>query len=120
MQIDNDQVNHVESVVSWNVKTLLAAQGKAQSALAGALGIQRATISNKIKGRIAWSLADLVRAAAFLETSPEYLMDDSLMKQLQNLGNNKTVAADTRPRYLVMPSDGEVCPGCDSNARHLL
>lgn len=112
--LTDKDVTYAEKVVSWNVRMLLTARGSAQSAMAEALGIQPGTMSNKIQGRIAWSLADIVRAAAFLETKPETLMDDSLMLQMG--GNNRIIAAgDTRPRYFVMP---ERCPLRDSNPGH--
>lgn len=41
------------------------------------------SISNKMKGRIAWSVADLVKSADFLGTTAEALMDDSLMSQFK-------------------------------------
>ena len=78
------EVQYAESVIAWNVKMLLTAQNKSQSALAAFLGIQRPTMTNKMKGRIAWSVADLVRSADFLGTTAEALMDDSLMSQLKN------------------------------------
>ena len=78
------EVQYAESVIAWNVKMLLTAQNKSQSALAAFLGIQRPTMTNKMKGRIAWSVADLVKSADFLGTTAEALMDDSLMSQLKN------------------------------------
>ena len=77
------EVQYAESVIAWNVKMLLTAQNKSQSALAAFLGIQRPTMTNKMKGRIAWSVADLVKSADFLGTTAEALMDDSLMSQLK-------------------------------------
>lgn len=85
----DDEVQYAELVIAWNVKMLLTAQDKSQSALASFLGIQRPTMTNKMKGRIAWSVADLVKSADFLGTTTEALMDDSLMKQLQGMGNRK-------------------------------
>ncbi|NEG89809.1 hypothetical protein GFD25_07410 [Bifidobacterium aerophilum] len=85
----DQEVSYAESVISRNVKLLLAAQGKSQSSLATAMGIRGATMTNKIKGRIAWSVADLVRAADFLGTSANALMDDTMLKQLQGMGNKK-------------------------------
>ena len=83
------EVQYAEFVIAWNVKMLLTAQGKSQSALAAFLGIQRPTMTNKMKGRIAWSVADVVKSADFLGTTVEALMDDSLMSQLQAIGNKK-------------------------------
>ncbi|VUX34165.1 Peptidyl-prolyl cis-trans isomerase B [Bifidobacterium breve] len=88
------EVQYAESVISWNVKMLLTAQNKSQSALAAFLGIQRPTMTNKMKGRIAWSVADLVKSADFLGTTAEALMDDSLMSQLKT-----GYTESTKPKY---------------------
>lgn len=88
------EVQYAESVIAWNVKMLLTAQNKSQSALAAFLGIQRPTMTNKMKGRIAWSVADLVKSAVFLGTTAEALMDDSLMSQLKT-----GYTESTKPKY---------------------
>ena len=88
------EVQYAESVIAWNVKMLLTAQNKSQSALAAFLGIQRPTMPNKMKGRIAWSVADLVKSADFLGTTAEALMDDSLMSQLKT-----GYTESTKPKY---------------------
>ena len=88
------EVQYAESVIAWNVKMLLTAQNKSQSALAAFLGIQRPTMTNKMKGRIAWSVADLVKSADFLGTTAETLMDDSLMSQLKT-----GYTESTKPKY---------------------
>ena len=116
--VDED-VQYAELVIAWNVKMLLTAQNKSQSSLAAFLGIQRPTMTNKMKGRIAWSVADLVKSAEFLGTTAEALMDDSLMSQLQP-GYAKpakptqygvfaekpgALVGAGAPRYLVSPLD---------------
>ena len=88
------EVQYAESVIAWNVKMLLTAQNKSQSALAAFLGIRRPTMTNKMKGRIAWSVADLVKSADFLGTTAEALMDDSLMSQLKT-----GYTESTKPKY---------------------
>ena len=88
------EVQYAESVIAWNVKMLLTAQNKSQSALAAFLGIQRPTMTNKMKGRIAWSVADLVKSADFLGTTAEALMDYSLMSQLKT-----GYTESTKPKY---------------------
>lgn len=118
------QITELESVVVFNVKLRLTAKGATQQELGDALGIKKSTISTKLSGRTAWSLADLVRAAAFLGTTPETLMDDSIMKAMGVEPETKKapLGATGGPRHLVKPGDGsgEECPGCDSNARHPL
>ncbi len=77
-----EEAMHMEKVVAWNVKMLLTARRASQLALAEALGIKKAAMSRKINGYISWSLADVVKAARFLGTTPEDLMDDTLMKKM--------------------------------------
>ena len=74
--------DYVERVISFNVKVLLAAKGHTQADLAGALGLTRSAASYKLSGKSVWSVPDVVRTANFLETTPEALMDDSLMRRM--------------------------------------
>lgn len=39
-------------------------------------------MTNKLKGRISWSLLDAVKTAHFLGTSVDRLLDDSLMRRM--------------------------------------
>ncbi|KFJ02903.1 plasmid maintenance system antidote protein [Bifidobacterium subtile] len=88
----------VEETISFNVKIRLAALGLNQSALADYLGIKRSTISVKLNGKSVWTVPDLVNTANYLETTPEALMDDSMMSQMPSRNKNAAVA-DTRPRH---------------------
>ena len=109
-------VTHLERVVIFNVKLRMTAKGITQQELGEALGIKKSTISSKLSGHTAWSLADLVRAAAFLGTTPETLMDDSIM-------NAMGVTAPVRAQAAASPAEkknagdnaGEECPGCENN-----
>ena len=103
------EVQYAESVIAWNVKMLLTAQNKSQSALAAFLGIQRPTMTNKMKGRIAWSVADLVKSADFLGTTAEALMDDSLMSQLKT-----GYTESTKPKYGVFAAKPGALVGAGS------
>lgn len=103
------EVQYAESVIAWNVKMLLTAQNKSQSALAAFLGIQRPTMTNKMKGRIAWSVADLVKSADFLGTTAEALMDDSLMSQLKT-----GYTESTKPKYGVFAEKPGALAGAGS------
>ena len=103
------EVQYAESVIAWNVKMLLTAQNKSQSALAAFLGIQRPTMTNKMKGRIAWSVADLVKSADFLGTTAEALMDDSLMSQLKT-----GYTESTKPKYGVFAEKPGALVGASS------
>ena len=122
MEVTRLDPNQVENVISFNVKVMLTATGKSQSSLADYLGVRRSTISVKLSGKTQWSVPDLVNTANFLDTTPEALMDDSMMKTINRMGiqqGSLTPAGAAMPRYFVMPESSE-CPGCDSNARHLL
>ena len=112
----------VENVISFNVKILLTARGKTQTDLASYLGLQRSTISVKLKGKSEWSVPDLVNTANYLGTTPAALLDDSMMKTMSRMGTlqgSHNQGGITEPRYFLMPEPSG-CPGCDSNARHLL
>ncbi len=93
-----EKAAYLESVVSWNVKTLLNAQGLSQTALGSAMGISRSAMSKKLSGSAAWSLADLVHAADFLHTSPEELLDSTLMRQFGFAVNEKLTKIPTATR----------------------
>ena len=80
--IGEQRAAYAERVVAWNVKMMLTARGESQAALARALGIQRSNMTSKLKGRVAWSLADVVKTATFLDTTPESLLDYSLMRRM--------------------------------------
>lgn len=80
-QRDTD-VEYAETVVSWNVRMLLTAHGLSQTSLGDALGINRSSMSKKLSGGTAWSLADIIKASKFLHSSPNELMDDTLMKSM--------------------------------------
>lgn len=82
---EDRDVEYAEAVVSWNIRMLLTAHGLSQTALGDALGINRSSMSKKLSGGTAWSLADIVKASRFLHSSPNELMDDSLMR---NIGVN--------------------------------
>lgn len=94
---------YVDSVISFNVRILLAARKESQVALGEALGIKRAAVSQKMTGKSAWSASDLVITAQFLGVDVKVLLDNSLMKRMASLRNENTAVADVRPRYFVLP-----------------
>ena len=101
-----EEAMHMEKVVAWNVKMLLTARRASQLALAEALGIKKAAMSRKINGYISWSLADVVKAARFLGTTPEDLMDDTLMKKMTDAPDHAhqgALVGAGSPRFLVSP-----------------
>lgn len=103
-----EEALHMEKVVAWNVKMLLTARRASQLALAEALGIKKAAMSRKINGYISWSLADVVKAARFLGTTPENLMDDTLMKNMTDAPSQGALIDAGSPRFLVSPFNPDV------------
>lgn len=103
-----EEALHMEKVVAWNVKMLLTARRASQLALAEALGIKKAAMSRKINGYISWSLADVVKAARFLGTTPENLMDDTLMKNMTDVPSQGALIGAGSPRFLVSPFNPDV------------
>jgi len=103
-----EEALHMEKVVAWNVKMLLTARRASQLALAEALGIKKAAMSRKINGYISWSLADVVKAARFLGTTPENLMDDTLMKNMTDAPSQGALIGAGSPRFLVSPFNPDV------------
>ena len=104
-----EEALRMEKVVAWNVKMLLTARGGSQAALAEALGIKKAAMSRKINGFISWSLSDVVKASRFLGTTPESLMDDTLMKQMTDTSSVEkgALVGAGSPRYLVSPYNAD-------------
>lgn len=78
-----DSVSALEEAIAFNVRVRLAAKGRSQSDLAGALGIKRAAMSQKMRGRTGWSAADVVNAADFLDTDPNSLLETTMLRLLR-------------------------------------
>ena len=95
---------HYEDTISRNVRLYLSLQSIPQTRLAEALNLTAATISQKLTGRVSWSVADLVNTANFLGVRPEDLMDDALIEQIDR--KYKKAPADTRPRLLAGAPSG--------------
>lgn len=95
--------DYVQQVVSFNLGLLLASKkGKSQSGLAKVLGVRPQTVSAMIQ-RQTCTVKQLVAAADYLDTTPEALMDDTVMQLLTAGENKKTAVGDTRLRSFVEP-----------------
>ena len=119
IQTDPD-TKHIEDTISFNVKVMLAFNGMNQTDLANALGMKRSTISVKLNGRIGWSAADLVKTANVLHTSPQALLDDSLMEQSRKVQDDMEKApgspgADEAPAAGLEPATVRLTVGCSAN-----
>lgn len=94
----NISIDHTEKVISWNVRVLLASRGSTQAELSSYMEIKPAAMSKKLNGTIAWSVADLVKAANFFHVIPAELMDDKLMRQMgiyPDIKNERTLTSET-------------------------
>ncbi|WP_171002885.1 helix-turn-helix domain-containing protein [Bifidobacterium moukalabense] len=102
-----------EDTIIRNVRLYLTIRGISQASLANTLGIKAPTLSQKMTGKIAWSVADLVNAADFLGVTPQDLMDDSMVKSAEAKYGSHTVKKTDAPvgagtsRYLVEPEAEE-------------
>ena len=120
VQTDPD-TKHIEDTISFNVKVMLAFNGMNQTDLANALGMKRSTISVKLNGRIGWSAADLVKTANVLHTSPQALLDDTLMEQSRKVHGGETETApgdpgaDGAPAAGLEPATVRLTVGCSAN-----
>lgn len=65
----------LETVISRNVKVALALRDKNQTDLSRALGVSRATVSQKIHGVCAWTIADIEKAGQYLSIEPAKFLD---------------------------------------------
>ena len=119
MDGSQQKAERVERIISTNVKMRLAAKNISQVSLAAYLGVRATTVSMKLKGKSSWSVPDLVKTATFLGTTPETLMDATFIEEMDSVKGSRQLAVSTQPRYFASP-DPYWCPGCDSNARHLL
>ncbi|WP_369122464.1 hypothetical protein [Bifidobacterium pullorum] len=85
--------------------------------MAEVLGLQPSSLSMKLAGRTAWSVADLVKTADFLQAKPEELMDDVMVNQVEaryKKAPEPVGAGASCVQYFVMPWN-EGCPRPDSN-----
>ncbi|WP_368491571.1 helix-turn-helix domain-containing protein [Bifidobacterium tibiigranuli] len=77
-----------------------------QSSLAEPLGIRQSSVSMKMKGNTAWSVADVVNAADFLGVLPEDLLDDSVLRSAQAKYGARTKKAAGGPAAVKLPQLG--------------
>lgn len=92
----------VEKTVSFNIKMYLLVRGLTQTELGEALGIKRAAMSQKIRNDTAWSLADLVNAANFLNVPLNDLFTDRFRDLTED---GKVSKVNTEPRMFVACDD---------------
>ena len=124
-----DHATYEDEVLRYNIKMLLAATpGVNQTTLARVFNITTAGMSYKLNRPGRLSFKDVILIADELGTSVQALMDDSVYKRMNDwtLKNGKGTELgdgnrmdEGRARYFLIPESSE-CPGCDSNARHLL
>ncbi len=67
----------LEEVISRNIRRALMLRSKNQSDLSRAFGVSPATISQKMHGICAWTIADIDKAGRYLNIAPARFLDPS-------------------------------------------
>lgn len=80
------------------VRVFMAARNETHADLAGALGLSRPAVSQKLAGRINWTLADLERLADYYGTEPGAFLSGDVLERLGVI-----VGDQRRPRALAVP-----------------
>lgn len=105
----------LEEVISRNIRLALLLRSKNQSDLARNFGVSPATISQKMHGIIAWTIADVSKASKFLNISPGKFLEPNGLLSLDSgddygedgddggNGGDDLPPAGMGPRYLVQP-----------------
>ena len=65
----------LESIISINMKVALAVRNKSQADLARGLGVSNGVISQKMRGRTAWTIPDMEKAGEFLGIQPARFLE---------------------------------------------
>lgn len=68
---------NLQSVVTKNIRVALALHDANQRDLAAALDMHPSAVSQKMTGRVDWSLTDIAKAAHFFSVRPERLVAGS-------------------------------------------
>lgn len=71
-----------QEVVSRTVRVYMAAHDETQEALALALGVARSTITQKLSGRIRWTLSDLERLRGHYGVAVPALLEGRVLEAL--------------------------------------
>ncbi|WP_430600877.1 helix-turn-helix domain-containing protein [Brevibacterium sp. K72] len=72
-----DDIPSPDMLVGTRVHMLMWERGMTQVALAPLLGITQTGLSKKLKGRVGWSVSDLLAVARELGTSVAYLVGET-------------------------------------------
>ncbi|MDR3875412.1 MAG: helix-turn-helix transcriptional regulator, partial [Bifidobacterium sp.] len=93
----NAHADYMEKVVAFNIGLMLSKRkGKSQTGLAKVLGVKPQTVSAMI-ARQTCSFRQFIMAAEYLETTPEQLMDDTVMQMVlgDEMQENRKATGDT-------------------------
>lgn len=93
-------VTEQQRTISSVVRVYLAARNETHAELAAAIGISRPAVSQKLAGRIRWTLADLERLAAYYGAEPQDFLSGDLLARLG------VVVGTPRPRTLAVSGAG--------------
>ncbi|WP_188355507.1 helix-turn-helix domain-containing protein [Galliscardovia ingluviei] len=100
-----DEAEYQMYIVSFNIRQLFQAKHKTLSDLANYLGIQQASLSNKLK-RSSWRLSDALLIAKYLGVDVETLTDDSLYRMI----NGDDAAEELKAKIQCPPRDSNPEP----------
>lgn len=64
----------LQTTISRNMRMALGYNAKNQSDLARAFGVSRTTISQKMVGKVNWTIEDMERAGRFLDIEPAWFL----------------------------------------------
>lgn len=79
-EIKKLQHSSLQDIVTKNIRIAMILSGKlSQKELAPALGLSRPTMSQKLSGKIAWTLADIEKASSYFKVKPEALVSSQLV-----------------------------------------
>lgn len=81
-----------QAQVSAVVRVLLAARNETHDDLAAALGVSRPAVSQKLQGRIAWTLYDLDLLAFHFDVSHETFLSSDVLDRLGPPGKPRSAA----------------------------
>lgn len=71
-----------QTTISSVVRVYMAAHKHCQADLAAGIGVSRPAVSQKLAGRIRWTLPDLDALARFYSTSAEDFLSGDVLKRL--------------------------------------
>ncbi|MFR0603182.1 helix-turn-helix domain-containing protein [Bifidobacterium pseudolongum subsp. globosum] len=76
----------LQEVITRNMRIALGYNGKRQSDLARAFGVSRVTVSQKMTGKINWTIEDMEKAGRYLGIEPAWFLRAHEISEPQLVG----------------------------------